>query len=340
MIACIGLLISCSSGNTSSDENQETPTLPSTLASTSVVDSDVLIQGKWAELTSSSRVEFPFAVIERIGNSTIGVIANSGNPCSDPEFNSGEARVFEWKGEEFQLIGTIPVIGFNETDLITFCDVTDDGVPELLIQVNCYEDVLYVHSVGPQGLFEVGRATGFSDGVLYDDVETCEPDCASGGRLYFELKWNGQDFDRILKSKELPYVTGRNFAGQDITSWDMEGWDLTGADLNSVYAAGVNLRGANLTGANLASADLTGADLTGANLTGTDLYGTNFRDAILESADFRGADMLYTVLSGANLRNANLTGQDLVNVSLYGATMPDGSINTYIPPSNDDEFVD
>lgn len=325
-------LMACGSNSQSSDiPNSEPSTDKGTLApiTTPVIELTNQIQDAWNGFTSQSSSEYPSSSLQIIGDSIVGFRAKYGE-CLDFPHTLGEVQLFKWEYSAFVPIGTIAIEGYGEdADWVQFIDVTEDGIPELIVQVFCYESFTSVYSVGSQGIFELVQASYLRDGVLKRYEELCRPDCASGAVNYYQLVWNGRTFDEILIEKQLPYVVGRDFAGQDLSGWDMEGWDLTGADLTVANLLGSNLQGANLSSANLASADLREANLINANLTNAELYSANFSGANLEGADLRGADMLYTDLSGSNLRGANLTGVYLDTTDLTGATMPDGSI--FIP---------
>lgn len=89
--------------------------------------------------------------------------------------------------------------------------------------------------------------------------------------------------------------------------------------------------------------DLSGADLRGAQLGGASLQRAILRDANLRRANLQGADLRHADLRAANLRRADLSGADLRDAdlrgakvstrqltrakSLYGATMPDGTVH-------------
>ena len=283
-------LMACGSNSQSSDiPNSEPSTDKGTLApiTTPVIELTNQIQDAWNGFTSQSSSEYPSSSLQIIGDSIIGFRGKYGD-CSYFPHTLGEVQIFKWEYSAFVPIGTLAIEGYEEdADWVQFIDVTEDGIPELIVQVFCYEYFTSVYSVGSQGIFELAQASYLRDGVLKKYVESCEPTCAEGGTEYYELVWNGLTFDEVLTDKDLPNVAGGNYADKDLSSYNMSEWDWTGADLN-----GSNLRGANLTNSNLSGANLSDADLTGANMEG-----------------------------------ANLTGANLTNADLEGATMPDGSIH-------------
>jgi hypothetical protein len=107
------------------------------------------------------------------------------------------------------------------------------------------------------------------------------------------------------------------------------GANLIGADLSRANLSRANLSRANLSRANLSRANLIGANLIGANLIGADLRGAYLRGADLREAYLIGADLI-----GAYIRYAIVTYEQLNSAwSLEGATMPDGSKYTSVPPT-------
>ena len=332
ILALIGI-VACGGNSTSTNPFPSQPLAENSTVASEVPPSEIEItpeiQTAWDGFVSKASVEYPTSSLQIIGDSIVGFRAKYGECLYFPH-TLGEVQIFKWEYSAFVPIGTLAIEGYGEdADWVQFIDVTEDEIPELIVQVFCYEYFTSVYSVGSQGIFELVQANYLRDGVLKRYEELCRPDCASGAVNYYQLVWNGRTFDEILIEKQLPYVVGRDFAGQDLSGWDMEGWDLTDADLNVANLLGSNLQGANLSSANLASADLREANLINANLTNAELYSANFSGANLEGADLRGADMLYTDLSGSNLRGADLTGVYLDTTDLAGATMPDGSI--FIP---------
>jgi len=324
------LVASCGgdSENTGSRDSTSSPQESTSLINQSSTDVEITdeIRNSWETLIADFEPEYTEHALQKANDTIFGIRAKSGDCTTFPPTPS-EVGIFEWKQTSFVLVETLEFDGDrSESDLVQFVDVTDDDIPELVVEVFCYEFFTTVYSVGSQGIFEIGQASYLRDGVLTRYEEPCQPDCAAGAVNFYQLAWNGRSFDEILIEKQLPYVIGRDFAGQDLSGWDMEGWDLTGADLNVTNLLGTNLRGANLSSVNLASANLKEANLANANLTNAYLYSANFSGANLEGADLRGADLLYTDLSGANLLGANLTGVYLDTTDLTGATMPDGSI--------------
>lgn len=326
------VLVSCGA-------NEKTvPLLPLTsptsqiAASTSIAGPSITveIQREWDLLISSWDDNYPISAIEIVGSSIVGVLARPEEDlCVADSVADGEIRIFVWQRDAFVLLGTIDDVSTSYPEsLVQFIDMTAEGYPELVIETSeCANGWVRVFSVGEQGIFEMvsGSYLGGPDGrTLMVWEESCEPTCADGAGSEFELRWNGQTFERILISKILPDVAGRDLSGLDMTGWDMEGWDLTGADLNSSILDNANLKGAVLVGAILASASLVGADLTGANLRDASFADADLSYANLERADLRGAALLYTDLRWANLFQADVSGQTFLNVYLFGATMPDG----------------
>ncbi len=319
------LVASCGgdSENTGSRDSTSSPQQSTSLINQSSTDVEITdeIRNSWEALIADFEPDMEHA-LQTANDAIFGIRAKSGD-CSTFPYISSEVGIFEWRGTSFELVNTLKPDG---TAHVQFVDVTDDDIPELVVEVFCYEFFTNVYSMGSQGIFEIGQASYLRDGVLTRYEELCQPDCAAGAVNFYQLVWNGFSFDEILIEKQLPDVIGRDFAGQDLSGWEMEGWDLTGADLNVTNLLGTNLRGANLSSVNLASANLREANLANANLTNADLYSANLSGANLEGADLRGADLLYTDLSGANLLGANLTGVYLDTTDLTGATMPDGSM--------------
>ena len=96
---------------------------------------------------------------------------------------------------------------------------------------------------------------------------------------------------------------------------------------------GLELRHAHLETANLSDASLQRVNLSMADMRWTDLCGADLRGAQLNSANLYRANMAEVDLDGVNLIRANLqsvrnlTDNELVRArSMFGATMPDGSI--------------
>lgn len=334
-------LMACGSNSQSSDiPDSEPSTDKGTLApiTTPVIELTNQIQDAWNGFTSQSSSEYPSSSLQIIGDSIIGFRAKYGD-CSNFPHTLGDVQIFKWEYSAFVPIGNLEIEGPGEdSDWIQFLDVTEDGIPELIVQVFCYEYFTSVYSVGSQGIFELAQASYLRDGVLKKYVESCEPTCAEGGTEYYELVWNGLTFDEVLTDKDLPNVAGGNYAGKDLSSYNMSEWDWTGADLNGSNLRGANLTNSNLSGANLSDADLTGANLSGANLSGAKLGDANFSNANLEGADLRGAYTFFTNFSGANLLRSNIVGVNLAKANLYGATMPDGSL--FVPDPNYDPMAD
>ncbi len=63
------------------------------------------------------------------------------------------------------------------------------------------------------------------------------------------------------------------------------------------------------------------ADLSGANFRGKVLVGVNFRQALLDRADFTDADLRNSDLRQASLRDANLEGANLLGVDATGVNL-------------------
>lgn len=334
-VLLILVLVSCgTSENTVLSSTLSPLTMPSAnLGSISPAGPSITgeINGAWEILVSNWAVDYPISALEIVGSSIVGVLARPGEDlCTENSNADGEVRIFEWRRGAFVLLGTIYDVSTGEPEnLIRFIDFTLEGYPELVVETSeCARGWVRVFSVGQQGIFELASATylGGPDGrTLMVWEPSCLPTCADAAGSEFELRWNGQTFERILISKTLPDVVGRDLSGLDMTGWDMEGWDLTGADLNSSILDNAKMKGAVLVGANLASVSLVGADLTGANLRNANFANANLSYANLERADMRGASLLYTDLRWAKLFQADVSGQTFQNVYLFGATMPNGS---------------
>ncbi len=85
-----------------------------------------------------------------------------------------------------------------------------------------------------------------------------------------------------------------------------------------------DLSAADLSLGDFSEANLAWVNLCGANLSGSKLYNANFRDAVLNRANFYDTDVSWANLAGvglcrADLRLANLTGANLIGADLSGA---------------------
>lgn len=341
ILALIGI-VACGGNSTSTNPFPSQPLAENSTVASEVPPSEIEItpeiQTAWDGFVSKASVEYPTSSLQIIGKSIVGFRAKYGDCTSFPS-TPGEVQIFEWQFGAFVPIGTLAIEGAGEdADWIQFIDVTVDGIPELIVQVFCYEFFTSVYSVGSQGVFKVAEGSYLKDGILMKYVESCEPTCAEGGTEYYELVWNGLTFDEVLTDRDMPNVAGGNYAGKDLSSFNMSEWDWTGADLSGSNLRGANLTNSNLSGANLSEADLTGANLSGANLSGAKLGDANFSNANLEGADLRGAFTLFTNFSGANLLRSNIVGVNLEKANLSGATMPDGSL--FVPDPNYDPMAD
>ena len=163
----------------------------------------------------------------------------------------------------------------------------------------------------------------------------------TSSQLYSTASYQTQNLNDIVLSHN--YMTGWNFAGQNLaranlTLATLTNADLTGAILNYATLANAvgfwaNLSGAKLTYANLASADLryatlTSADLTNANLTHTDLSYADLTGADLSSGTLTGAYLYGAKLTNAKLANADLAGADLIFADLDSATLTDADLTS------------
>jgi uncharacterized protein YjbI with pentapeptide repeats len=113
-----------------------------------------------------------------------------------------------------------------------------------------------------------------------------------------------------------------------LTKAILRGADLREADLCEATLDGANLHEADLRKANLSKAILVAAILSKADLRGTRLTKTGLSGTILSEADLTGADLTGANLQGADLRGAKVTEEQLAQArSLWGATMPDGTVH-------------
>ena len=78
-------------------------------------------------------------------------------------------------------------------------------------------------------------------------------------------------------------------AGLELGQVDLEAADVSNADMHGVNLEKANLSGANLSGSNLIAAKLRLANLRGATLFNTNLYKADFRNTILNGANFEHA---------------------------------------------------
>ena len=103
--------------------------------------------------------------------------------------------------------------------------------------------------------------------------------------------------------------------------------DLRGASLSGRRFAGWNLSRALLDHADLAGADLSGADLSEASLKWANLEGAKMRNAVLYRAtlvgsNLRNADLTNAAMYRVSLKDANIEGADFTAATMQKVIMP------------------
>jgi uncharacterized protein YjbI with pentapeptide repeats len=262
------------------------------------------------------------------GNSIIGLGAEPGDCTSIPTV-TGKFDLYVWDGNAFVLRSSSQIdgtAGGSDSSLLETFDFTGDGLPEVVLETECFVQVTYVYSID-QGMSELVVATDFSNGILTRFVKDCRPSCAESGFSEYELKWDGSKFIEILIDQEIMEVPQVPVTEVPVTEVPVA--ISPGANLMQANLSGRDLRYADLRGANLALADLTGADLSFANLSfanlsfaklgGLKLEGADLRGAILHKADLSGADLRATDLRYADLSDVNLTDTRQESADLTGA---------------------
>ena len=103
--------------------------------------------------------------------------------------------------------------------------------------------------------------------------------------------------------------------------------DLRGAELSGRSFAGWNLSRALLDHADLAGADLSGSDLSEASLKWANLEGAKMRNAVLYRAtlvgsNLRNADLTNAAMYRVSLKDANIEGADFTAATMQKVIMP------------------
>ena len=134
---------------------------------------------------------------------------------------------------------------------------------------------------------------------------------AGAGRNPFSAdEWSNTPKDvwrNLLKTEELPSLSGADLSETNLSSADLSRSDLTGANLSRSDLTCVNLSDAYLSDSDLSHSHLNSADLRGTDLRDADLSGSDLYNANLSNADLTGANLLGTDLTGANLFGTDLT---------------------------------
>jgi uncharacterized protein YjbI with pentapeptide repeats len=132
------------------------------------------------------------------------------------------------------------------------------------------------------------------------------------------------DGDRKRSVLQFLYESG--LINKDNSIIDLEGADLTEVNLSYVIISRINLSNSKMEEAQIIYADLSDANLTGTNLSKADLYHT-----ILRKSNLSGAVLSDTDMTSVNLKEVTGTTPVQLNLakSLYGATMPDGTIHPF-----------
>ncbi|MFQ4135632.1 pentapeptide repeat-containing protein [Nodosilinea sp. PGN35] len=81
-------------------------------------------------------------------------------------------------------------------------------------------------------------------------------------------------------------LRGNDYTRADMADADMSHTNLRGVRLFDTTLARANMEGADMTGATLDGARFVQANLTNAILAGAYAFGTDFREAIIDGADF------------------------------------------------------
>lgn len=114
-------------------------------------------------------------------------------------------------------------------------------------------------------------------------------------------------------------VIGLVFSILLVAGWNAAPLTAIAADYNKEFLAGADFSGKDLTDASFTQATLREANFTGADLRGVSLFGAFLEKANLTSADLRGATLDRARLTRANLTNANLEGAFAFNANFKEA---------------------
>ena len=187
-------------------------------------------------------------------------------------------------------------------------------------------DIINLHKEWLRSANKSGKRADLS-GARLDGVDLSNVDLSGalfrgaslvGTNLKASKLFHADFSDASLKNADL---AGATLVLADFTGADLSEANLAGTRDASETEFGQNKRGpcfkdAYLVGANLSSSWCMASDFDGANLQGAD-----FRDALLEQANFAGNNMSGLNMSGANLVDAKLHGSILVETCLLGAKL-------------------
>ena len=247
------------------------------------------------------------------GNSIIGLGAEPGDCTSIPTV-TGKFDLFIWDGNAFVLRSSSQIDGTSsgsDSSLLETFDFTGDGLPEVVMETECFVQVTYVYSI-VQGMTELAVATDFSDGILTRFVKDCLPSCAESGFSEYELKWDGNKFIEVLIDQEIMPTTT---AVQDLTI----GFDASICKVDSPSSVPALLPSETVE--NLRDVDLSNAQLAGRSFVNTDLSGANLSNADLRGATFINSNLTDTNLRGANLKQATFSYSALIRADLSDANL-------------------
>ena len=119
-------------------------------------------------------------------------------------------------------------------------------------------------------------------------------------------EWRAENPVSRLDLRGAP-LSGRNFAGWNLSRAlfdhaDLAGADLSGADLSEASLKWADLEGAKLQRATLYRATMVGANLQNADLSGAAMYRVSLKDANIEGADFTAATMQKVIMPAEGAR--------------------------------------
>lgn len=99
--------------------------------------------------------------------------------------------------------------GFSSAEQVEFADLTGDGRPELFIRhaLNRFVGTVYRASGDDWVVITGGEGLRLDGGRLVGVERSCDPDCASGGSIEYELVWDGREFAYQVLSRTPPPST-------------------------------------------------------------------------------------------------------------------------------------
>lgn len=180
----------------STAQSTQSPTTPaSTLPELSPEEALALSLASWADIAGSSGSAVESTSAELVDGMPTGVLIDTQTGTTTVWNFSSDAGWFE---TDLVPLEWSPGTSFlNEIRLV---DLTGDGSAEVFVNYYPYNDnlgVVFTLRSGSWTGVAYGEALSLnSDNSLSGSENTCVPDCASGPRLSFTLRWNGSSFSR------------------------------------------------------------------------------------------------------------------------------------------------